>query len=118
LTKRVLAMRQAVASDPGELSAEQHARLDNMISATDGLTAVSSASWHTTMDQAQFRFWKLNEQGAENSAARGRAFAISQLTQVGLAGGLGLAGVVLSIWYTSASVARSPASPDWSSPIR
>jgi signal transduction histidine kinase len=73
------------------------------------LAAVSAKSWHTAMARAEYRYWKLNAQGAENSAARGRAHAVGELTQIGVAGGLGLVGVVLSIWYsvrTSRQVTR------------
>ncbi|MGP3980192.1 sensor histidine kinase [Streptomyces sp. KR80] len=62
--------------------------------------AVAEDSWRTTMDRAVERYMLLCTEAAKNSAARGRAFATEELIRAGVAGGLGLLAVGLSVWLS------------------
>ncbi|MFI1163968.1 nitrate- and nitrite sensing domain-containing protein [Streptomyces sp. NPDC020801] len=61
--------------------------------------AVAAGSWRTTTDRAVKRYMQLCTRSAENSAARGRAFAYRELTRAAVVGVLGLAAVGLSLWF-------------------
>ncbi|MDX2709793.1 nitrate- and nitrite sensing domain-containing protein [Streptomyces sp. PA03-6a] len=59
-----------------------------------------SASWRRTMDDAVRRYMLLCTDAAKNAAARGRDFARRELLYAGAAGGAGLLGVGLSLWFS------------------
>ncbi|MGW3246782.1 sensor histidine kinase [Streptomyces sp. NPDC001070] len=59
-----------------------------------------SASWRRTMDDAVRRYMLLCTDAGKNAAARGRAFARHELLYAGVAGGAGLLGVALSVWFS------------------
>ncbi|MER6124495.1 nitrate- and nitrite sensing domain-containing protein [Streptomyces sp. NPDC001795] len=61
--------------------------------------AVAADSWRTTTDRAVKRYMLLCTQSAENSAARGRAFAYRELAKAAAVGVLGLGAVGLSLWF-------------------
>ncbi|MET8248033.1 nitrate- and nitrite sensing domain-containing protein [Streptomyces sp. NPDC005202] len=61
--------------------------------------AVAADSWRTTTDRAVKRYMQLCTRAAENSAARGRAFAYRELAKAAVVGVLGLAAVGLSLWF-------------------
>ncbi|MGW0878592.1 nitrate- and nitrite sensing domain-containing protein [Streptomyces sp. NPDC002671] len=61
--------------------------------------AVAADSWRTTTDRAVKRYMQLCTRSAENSAARGRAFAYQELTKSAVVGAVGLAAVALSLWF-------------------
>ncbi|MFE1751955.1 nitrate- and nitrite sensing domain-containing protein [Streptomyces anandii] len=61
--------------------------------------AVAAGSWRTTTDRAVKRYMQLCTRSAENSAARGRAFAYRELARAAVVGALGLAAVALSLWF-------------------
>ncbi|MFF3768502.1 nitrate- and nitrite sensing domain-containing protein [Streptomyces sp. NPDC001922] len=62
--------------------------------------AAAAASWRTTTDRAVDRYMLLCSDAARNSAARGRGFAVEELLRAGVAGGVGLAAVGLSLWLS------------------
>ncbi|MFF9152219.1 nitrate- and nitrite sensing domain-containing protein [Streptomyces sp. NPDC014846] len=61
--------------------------------------AVAADSWRSTTDRAVKRYMLLCTRSAENSAARGRAFAYRELTKAAVVGAVGLAAVALSLWF-------------------
>ncbi|MGW7822841.1 nitrate- and nitrite sensing domain-containing protein [Streptomyces puniciscabiei] len=61
--------------------------------------AVAADTWRSTTDRAVKRYMQLCTRSAENSAARGRAFAYQELTKSAVAGVVGLAAVGLSLWF-------------------
>ncbi|QTD97309.1 sensor histidine kinase [Streptomyces cyanogenus] len=61
--------------------------------------AVAADTWRSTTDQAVRRYMRLCTRSAENSAARGRAFAYRELTKAAVVGAAGLAAVALSLWF-------------------
>ncbi|MBL1087006.1 nitrate- and nitrite sensing domain-containing protein [Streptomyces actinomycinicus] len=61
--------------------------------------AVAAGSWRSTIDRAVVRYRELCTSAAENSAARGRAFAYRELTKAAVVGAVGLAAVALSLWF-------------------
>ncbi|WP_234357884.1 sensor histidine kinase, partial [Streptomyces puniciscabiei] len=61
--------------------------------------AVAADTWRSTTDRAVKRYMQLCTRSAENSAARGRAFAYRELTKSAVAGVVGLAAVGLSLWF-------------------
>ncbi|MGW1169591.1 nitrate- and nitrite sensing domain-containing protein [Streptomyces sp. NPDC002550] len=61
--------------------------------------AVAADTWRSTTDRAVKRYMQLCTQSAENSAARGRAFAYRELTKSAVVGVVGLAAVALSLWF-------------------
>ncbi|MER5973883.1 ATP-binding protein [Streptomyces sp. NPDC002055] len=62
--------------------------------------AVAVNSWRTTTDRAVDRYMRLCSDAARNSAARGRGFAVEELLRAGVAGGVGMAAVGLSLWLS------------------
>ncbi|GGW50917.1 hypothetical protein GCM10010503_29920 [Streptomyces lucensis JCM 4490] len=60
--------------------------------------AVAAGTWRSTTDRAVKRYMLLCTESAENSAARGRAFAYRELTKAAVVGAVGLAAVALSLW--------------------
>ncbi|MER6472950.1 sensor histidine kinase [Streptomyces collinus] len=60
--------------------------------------AVAADTWRSTTDRAVKRYMLLCTRSAENSAARGRAFAYHELTKAAVVGAVGLAAVTLSLW--------------------
>jgi signal transduction histidine kinase len=60
--------------------------------------AVAADTWRSTTDRAVRRYMQLCTRSAENSAARGRAFAYRELTKAAVVGAAGLAAVALSLW--------------------
>jgi len=61
--------------------------------------AVAAGLWRTTTDRAVKRYMRLCTRSAENSAARGRAFAYRELAKAAVVGVVGLAAVGLSLWF-------------------
>ncbi|WP_079161587.1 ATP-binding protein [Streptomyces fodineus] len=61
--------------------------------------AVAADTWRSTTDRAVKRYMQLCTRSAENSAARGRAFAYHELTKAAVVGVVGLAAVGLSLWF-------------------
>ncbi|MGW1915061.1 nitrate- and nitrite sensing domain-containing protein [Streptomyces sp. NPDC002076] len=61
--------------------------------------AVAADTWRSTTDRAVQRYMQLCTRSAENSAARGRAFAYRELTKSAVVGVVGLAAVGLSLWF-------------------
>ncbi|MGQ5638603.1 MULTISPECIES: nitrate- and nitrite sensing domain-containing protein [unclassified Streptomyces] len=61
--------------------------------------AVAADTWRSTSDRAVKRYMQLCTRSAENSAARGRAFAYRELTQAAVVGAVGLAAAALSLWF-------------------
>ncbi|MFJ9817031.1 nitrate- and nitrite sensing domain-containing protein [Streptomyces sp. NPDC101151] len=61
--------------------------------------AVAADTWRSTTDRAVKRYMQLCTRSAENSAARGRAFAYRELTKAAVVGAVGLAAVALSLWF-------------------
>ncbi|WP_369367664.1 nitrate- and nitrite sensing domain-containing protein [Streptomyces sp. CG4] len=61
--------------------------------------AVAANTWRSTTDRAVVRYRELCTTSAENSAARGRAFAYRELTKAAVVGGAGLAAAGLSLWF-------------------
>ncbi|MEV6054993.1 nitrate- and nitrite sensing domain-containing protein [Streptomyces sp. NPDC052107] len=61
--------------------------------------AVAADTWRSTTDRAVKRYMQLCTRSAENSAARGRAFAYRELTKSAVVGVVGLAAVALSLWF-------------------
>ncbi|WP_432171341.1 nitrate- and nitrite sensing domain-containing protein [Streptomyces sp. 1222.5] len=61
--------------------------------------AVAADSWRSTTDRTVKRYMLLCTRSAENSAARGRAFAYRELTKAAVVGAVGLAAVALSLWF-------------------
>ncbi|MEU4930307.1 nitrate- and nitrite sensing domain-containing protein [Streptomyces yokosukanensis] len=61
--------------------------------------AVGADTWRSTTDRAVVRYRELCTTSAENSAARGRAFAYQELTKAAVVGGVGLAAAGLSLWF-------------------
>ncbi|MGW0410672.1 nitrate- and nitrite sensing domain-containing protein [Streptomyces collinus] len=59
---------------------------------------VAADTWRSTTDRAVQRYMRLCTRSAENSAARGRAFAYHELTRAAVVGAAGLAAVTLSLW--------------------
>ncbi|MCQ4079450.1 ATP-binding protein [Streptomyces sp. RB6PN25] len=62
--------------------------------------AAGTASWRTTMDNAVHSYMVTCTDAAGNAAARGRSFARAELIRAGVAGGVGLLAVGLSIWFS------------------
>ncbi|MEU6070955.1 MULTISPECIES: sensor histidine kinase [Streptomyces] len=60
--------------------------------------AVAAGTWRTTSDRAVKRYMQLCTRSAENSAARGRAFAYRELTKASVVAVAGLAAVGVSLW--------------------
>ncbi|UXY26371.1 sensor histidine kinase [Streptomyces sp. HUAS TT20] len=61
--------------------------------------AVAAGTWRTTSDRAVKRYMQLCTRSAENSAARGRAFAYQELTKAVVVAVAGLAAVGVSLWF-------------------
>ncbi|MFG3204364.1 nitrate- and nitrite sensing domain-containing protein [Streptomyces sp. NPDC048192] len=61
--------------------------------------AVAADTWRSTTDRAVKRYMQLCTRSAENSAARGRAFAYRELTKAAVVGAVGLAAAALSLWF-------------------
>ncbi|WP_079249452.1 nitrate- and nitrite sensing domain-containing protein [Streptomyces sp. IMTB 2501] len=61
--------------------------------------AVAADTWRSTTDRAVVRYRELCTTSAENSAARGRAFAYRELTKAAVVGVVGLAAAGLSLWF-------------------
>ncbi|MFG3021249.1 nitrate- and nitrite sensing domain-containing protein [Streptomyces sp. NPDC048254] len=61
--------------------------------------AVAADTWRSTTDRAVKQYMLLCTESAENSAARGRAFAYRELTKAAVVGVAGLAAVGLSLWF-------------------
>lgn len=66
----------------------------------DAGKALAKVPWRTTMDKAIKRYMLLCSDAAGNSADRGRDYAMGELVRAGIAGGLGLLAVGLSIWFS------------------
>ncbi|MCH0569229.1 nitrate- and nitrite sensing domain-containing protein [Streptomyces sp. MUM 136J] len=60
--------------------------------------AVTAGTWRSTTDRAVQRYMELCTRAAENSAARGRAFAYRELAKAVVVGVVGLTAVGLSLW--------------------
>ncbi|MFJ3305492.1 nitrate- and nitrite sensing domain-containing protein [Streptomyces sp. NPDC086549] len=61
--------------------------------------AVAAGTWRTSTDRLVKRYMQLCTRAAENSGARGRAFAYQELTKAAVVGVAGLAAVGLSLWF-------------------
>ncbi|WP_079102611.1 nitrate- and nitrite sensing domain-containing protein [Streptomyces sp. TP-A0356] len=61
--------------------------------------AVAADAWRTTTDRAVKQYMLMCTQSAENSAARGRAFAYREFFKAAAVGVLGLAAMGLSLWF-------------------
>ncbi|RAJ50969.1 nitrate- and nitrite sensing domain-containing protein [Streptomyces sp. PsTaAH-130] len=61
--------------------------------------AVAADSWRSTVDRIVKQYRDLCTAAADNSAARGRAFAYQQLTRAAIAGAAGLVVAGLSLWF-------------------
>ncbi|MEU9449557.1 nitrate- and nitrite sensing domain-containing protein [Streptomyces sp. NPDC048277] len=61
--------------------------------------AVAADTWRSTTDRAVKQYMLLCTRSAENSGARGRAFAYRELTKAAVVGVAGLAAVGLSLWF-------------------
>ncbi|MGW3207012.1 sensor histidine kinase [Streptomyces sp. NPDC001135] len=61
--------------------------------------AVAADTWRSTTDRAVQRYMQLCTRSAENSAARGRAFAYRELTKAAVVGVIGLGAAGLSLWF-------------------
>ncbi|MFI5686145.1 nitrate- and nitrite sensing domain-containing protein [Streptomyces sp. NPDC051636] len=61
--------------------------------------AVAADTWRTTADRAVKQYMLRCTRSAENSAARGRAFAYRELAKAAVVGVAGLAAVGLSLWF-------------------
>lgn len=61
--------------------------------------AVAADTWRSTTDRAVVRYRELCTTAAENSAARGRAFAYRELTKAAVVGAVGLAAAGVSLWF-------------------
>ncbi|MEW1772605.1 nitrate- and nitrite sensing domain-containing protein [Streptomyces sp. NPDC086777] len=61
--------------------------------------AVAADTWRSTTDRAVKQYMLLCTHSAENSAARGRAFAYRELAKAAVVGAAGLAAVGLSLWF-------------------
>ncbi|WP_079174817.1 sensor histidine kinase [Streptomyces malaysiense] len=61
--------------------------------------AVAADSWRSTADRIVRQYRDLCTEAADNSAARGRAFAYRELTKAAIAGGAGLVVAGLSLWF-------------------
>ncbi|MFD4504652.1 nitrate- and nitrite sensing domain-containing protein [Streptomyces sp. NPDC058457] len=61
--------------------------------------AVAADTWRSTTDRAVKQYMLLCTRAAENSAARGRAFAFRELDKTLVVGVLGLVAVGLSLWF-------------------
>ncbi|MFJ4524301.1 nitrate- and nitrite sensing domain-containing protein [Streptomyces sp. NPDC088810] len=61
--------------------------------------AVAADAWRSTTDHAVQRYMRMCTRSAENSAARGRAFAYRELAKAAVVGAAGLAAVGLSLWF-------------------
>ncbi|MFD4598600.1 nitrate- and nitrite sensing domain-containing protein [Streptomyces sp. NPDC058464] len=61
--------------------------------------AVAAGTWRSTTDRAVEQYMLLCTHSAENSAARGRAFAYRELAKAAVVGVAGLAAVGLSLWF-------------------
>ncbi|MER6224820.1 nitrate- and nitrite sensing domain-containing protein [Streptomyces sp900105755] len=61
--------------------------------------AVAAGTWRSTTDRAVKQYMLLCTHAAENSAARGRAFAYRELAKAAVVGAAGLAAVGLSLWF-------------------
>ncbi|MEU1341510.1 nitrate- and nitrite sensing domain-containing protein [Streptomyces sp. NPDC005827] len=61
--------------------------------------AVAADTWRSTTDRAVKQYMLLCTRSAENSAARGRAFAYRELAKAAVVGVAGLAAVGLSLWF-------------------
>lgn len=61
--------------------------------------AVAADTWRSTTDRAVKKYMLLCTRSAENSAARGRAFAYRELAKAAVVAVVGLAAVGLSLWF-------------------
>ncbi|MFG2957172.1 nitrate- and nitrite sensing domain-containing protein [Streptomyces sp. NPDC048291] len=61
--------------------------------------AVAADTWRSTTDRAVKQYMLLCTHSAENSGARGRAFAYRELAKAAVVGAAGLAAVGLSLWF-------------------
>ncbi|MFK0111814.1 nitrate- and nitrite sensing domain-containing protein [Streptomyces sp. NPDC091217] len=61
--------------------------------------AVAANTWRSTTDRAVKQYMLLCTRSAENSGARGRAFAYRELTKAAVVGVAGLLAVGLSLWF-------------------
>ncbi|MFI2201362.1 nitrate- and nitrite sensing domain-containing protein [Streptomyces sp. NPDC020192] len=61
--------------------------------------AVAADTWRSTTDRAVQRYMRLCTRSAENSAARGRAFAYRELAKAAVVGAVGLAAAAVSLWF-------------------
>lgn len=61
--------------------------------------AVAADTWRSTTDRAVKQYMQLCTHSAENSAARGRAFAYRELAKAAVVGVVGLVAVGLSLWF-------------------
>ncbi|MFK0283664.1 nitrate- and nitrite sensing domain-containing protein [Streptomyces sp. NPDC090499] len=61
--------------------------------------AVAAGTWRSTTDRAVKQYMLLCTHSAENSGARGRAFAYRELAKAAVVGAAGLAAVGLSLWF-------------------
>ncbi|WEO98604.1 nitrate- and nitrite sensing domain-containing protein [Streptomyces sp. FXJ1.172] len=61
--------------------------------------AVRAGTWRSTVDRAVVRYRELCTSSAENSAARGRAFAYRELAKAAVVGAVGLAAAGVSLWF-------------------
>ncbi|MER8016293.1 nitrate- and nitrite sensing domain-containing protein [Streptomyces griseoluteus] len=60
--------------------------------------AVAADTWRSVADRAVHSYMRMCSRAAENSAARGRAFAYGELTKAAVVGALGLGAAALSLW--------------------
>ncbi|MGV9254713.1 nitrate- and nitrite sensing domain-containing protein [Streptomyces sp. NPDC003697] len=61
--------------------------------------AVAAGTWRSTADRAVKQYMLLCTGSAENSAARGRAFAYRELVKAAVVGVVGLTAVGVSLWF-------------------
>lgn len=62
--------------------------------------ALAAGPWRSTMDKSISRYSELADEAAVNSSDRGERFAAGELVRAGIAGGLGLLAVGLSLWFS------------------
>ncbi|MFJ4603344.1 sensor histidine kinase [Streptomyces griseoluteus] len=77
----------------------EHAEDALLAAGADGADeAVGADTWRSVADRAVHSYMRMCSRAAENSAARGRAFAYRELTKAAVVGAIGLAAAALSLW--------------------
>ncbi|MFF8651529.1 nitrate- and nitrite sensing domain-containing protein [Streptomyces griseoluteus] len=77
----------------------EHAEDALLAAGADGADEAAGAdTWRSVADRAVQSYMRMCSRAAENSAARGRAFAYRELTKAAVVGAIGLAAAALSLW--------------------